>query len=150
MVMKSRNERRARQRKITPDQRRELLAEYIASPDDQPLTELHAATRLQKSRAWLQWKRVAGGGPQFCRTDTGKIFYIRRDVEAYLSSSLTAHNSTSEYQAAPVLATNTTNDEVPVVPAALGKRIRAQQKRNRTLTWDEALGEIAKADHEAA
>ena len=96
--------RRGQQRKITSDRRRELLAEYIASPDDQPITEQHAAARLQKSRPWVQWKRGAGGGPKFCRTDTGKIFYIKRDVEAYLAATLTGYSCTSQYPAKPVEA----------------------------------------------
>jgi len=74
-----------------------LLAEYSAFPIDQPVNEQYAAARLQKSRAWLQLKRVAGGGPKFYRTDTGKIFYLKRDVEAYLAASLTGYENTSQY-----------------------------------------------------
>lgn len=101
MKTSARKARRGQQRKISSDRRRELLAEYIASPDDQPLTEQHAAARLQKSRPWIQWKRGAGGGPKFCRTDTGKILYLKRDVEAYLAATLTFFNNTSEYATAP-------------------------------------------------
>ncbi len=90
-------DRRAKQRKISSDKRRELLAEYVAAPDDQPLTELHAAARLQKSRAWLQWRRGSGGGPKFYRSDTAQIRYIKRDIEAYLSASMTSYDNTSQY-----------------------------------------------------
>ena len=83
----------------------ELLAEYSAFPDDQPVNEQYVAARIGKSRALLQLRRVTGGGPRFHRTDTGKIFYIKRDVEAYLAATLTAYNSTSEYATAPVEVT---------------------------------------------
>lgn len=46
-------------------------------------------------------------------------------------------------------ALNGLEDETPVVPADLRKRIRSRQKRDRALTWDEVLREIAKDDHEA-
>ena len=83
--------------KTTPNSPGRLLAEYSAFPDDQPVSELYAAARLQRSRAWVQLKRVTGGGPKFLRTDTGKIFYLKRDVETYLSTSLTPFTSTSQY-----------------------------------------------------
>ena len=76
----------------------ELLAEYSEFPKDQPVNEQYTAARLGKSRALLQLRRCTGGGPKFYRTDTGKIFYIKRDVEAYLAASMTAHNSTAEYK----------------------------------------------------
>lgn len=75
----------------------ELLTEYSAFPDDQPVNEHYAAARLGMSRAWVQWKRVTGGGARFQRTDTGKIFYIKRDIEAYLAANLTSYESTSQY-----------------------------------------------------
>jgi len=100
-----RKDRRAQQRKLTSDQRRELLAEYVAAPDDQPLTELHAAARYEKSRAWFQLKRVAGGGPRFYRSDTGQIRYVKADLEAYLVNSLTKYSNTSEYRAEPAEGT---------------------------------------------
>lgn len=74
-----------------------LLADYLAFPEDQPVTEHYVAARLQKSRAWAQLKRVTGGGPKFYRTDTGKIFYRKADIEAYLAASLTGYHSTSQY-----------------------------------------------------
>jgi hypothetical protein len=83
--------------KTAPKPTAQLLADYSAFPDDQPVTEHYAAARLQKSRAWCQWRRVAGGGPRFLRTPEGKIFYRKADVEAYLAASLTSYNSTSEY-----------------------------------------------------
>jgi hypothetical protein len=82
-----------------PKSAAQLLAEYSAFPDDQPVTEQHAAPRLVKSRAWMQWKRHAGGGPKYYRTDTGKIFYRKRDIEAYLDASLTFYANTSQYSA---------------------------------------------------
>ena len=94
------DERRARGRELSQipsELLRRLLAEYAAFSDDQPVSEKHVASRLQKSRAWVQLKRVTGGGPKFQRTQTGKIFYLKRDVEGYLASSLTAFDSTSEY-----------------------------------------------------
>lgn len=97
---------RSRRRALRQIPARALLADYVGFSDDQPINEKYAAARLQKSRAWMQWKRVAGGGPKFCRTDTGKILYIKRDVEAYLAATLTAHNSTSEYQAVPAEGTS--------------------------------------------
>ena len=95
-------QRRAVQRKLTSEQRRELIAEYSAAPADQALTELHLAARYQISRAWLQWKRVAGGGPRFHRTASGKIRYRKSDAEAFLAATLTPHSSTSEYGATGV------------------------------------------------
>lgn len=86
--------------KTAPKTTAQLLAEYSAFPDDQPVNEQYAAARLQKSRAWMQLKRVSGGGPKFQRTDTGKIYYIKRDIEAYLSASLTGYESTSQYPSA--------------------------------------------------
>ena len=83
--------------KLEPKSPAQLLAEYSTFADDQPVNEQYAAARLQKSRAWVQLKRVTGGGPKFCRTISGKIFYRKRDIEGYLASSLTAFDSTSEY-----------------------------------------------------
>ena len=83
--------------KVAPKTKAQLLAEYLALPEDQPVPEQYAAARLNYSRAWTQLKRVSGGGPKFHRTDTGKIFYIKRDVEAYLSASLTGYDNTSQY-----------------------------------------------------
>ena len=74
-----------------------LLAEYTAFPEDQPVNEKYGAARLQKSLAWMQLKRVTGGGPKFHRTETGKIFYIKRDLEAYLHRTLTGYDNTSQY-----------------------------------------------------
>src|SRR3990167_10407867 len=88
---------RARRRELRQISARALLADYVGFSDDQPVNEKYAAARLQKSRAWVQWKRVAGGGPKFCRTDTGKILYRKADVEAYLSASLTSYDNTSQY-----------------------------------------------------
>jgi hypothetical protein len=86
-----------RKSKSTPKSTAQLLAEYLAFPDDQPVSEYFGAARLQKSRAWFQLKRITGGGPKFYRTSTGKIFYIKRDIETYLSASLTGYESTSQY-----------------------------------------------------
>ena len=86
--------RRAADRKTQP----ELLAEYTTFPLDQPVSEGHAAARLLKSRSWLQWKRSTGGGPRFQRTPTGKIFYVKRDVEEFLAGQLIPFSSTSEYR----------------------------------------------------
>ena len=86
-----------RSMKTAPKTTAQLLAEYSAFPDDQPMNERYAAARLQKSRAWMQLKRVAGGGPKFYRTETGKIFYRKADVEIYLAASLTGYESTSQY-----------------------------------------------------
>ena len=83
--------------KNAPKPTAQLLADYSAFPDDQPVTEHYVAARLQKSRAWVQLKRCTGGGPKFHRTDTGKIFYRKRDIEAYLSASLTSYENTSQY-----------------------------------------------------
>ncbi len=94
------HERRARRRElrqIHSEFLRQLLADYAAFASDQPVSEKHVAARLQKSRAWVQLKRCSGGGPKFHRTDTGKIFYLKRDVEAYLRVSLTPFESTSQY-----------------------------------------------------
>jgi hypothetical protein len=84
-------------KKSDPKPPAQLLAEYASFPDDQPVNEQYGAARLQKSRAWMQLKRVKGGGPQFQRTDTGKIFYFKRDVEDYLAASLRSYESTSQY-----------------------------------------------------
>ena len=83
--------------KTTPNSPGRLLAEYSAFPDDQPVNEVYAAARLQRSRAWVQLKRVTGGGPKFLRTDTGKIFYLKHELEAYLHRTLTGYESTSQY-----------------------------------------------------
>ena len=94
------NEQRARRRElrqIPSELLRELLAEYAGFPYDQPVSEKHVASRLQKSRAWVQLKRVTGGGPKFYRTETGRILYRKADVEKYLAASLTSYDSTSQY-----------------------------------------------------
>ena len=99
-VLHENDQQRARRRElrqIHAEDMRQLLADYVAFADDQFVTERHVAARMQLSRAWAQQKRYTGGGPKFHRTDTGKILYLKRDVEAYLSATLTAHNSTSEY-----------------------------------------------------
>ncbi len=88
---------RARRRELRQIPARALLADYVGFSDDQPINEKYAAARLQKSRAWMQWKRVAGGGPKFHRTDTGKILYRKADIESYLSASLTSYSNTAEY-----------------------------------------------------
>lgn len=94
--------RRREQRQIHSDLLRLLLAEYRDYADDQPATERHAAARLGMSRSWMQWQRTAGNGPKFYRTDGGRIFYLKRDIEAFLAASLTAFDSTSQYRdAAP-------------------------------------------------
>lgn len=90
-------ERRKQLRKIPSSRLCELLAEYHAGSDDQPFTEVHTAARLQRSRAWMQLRRVTGGGPKFHRTSTRKIFYIKRDIERYLEETLKAFDSTSQY-----------------------------------------------------
>ena len=89
--------RRRELRQIPSELLRQLLADYAMFSDDQPVSEKHVAARLQKSRAWLQLRRVTGGGPKFHRTDTGRILYRKADVEKYLAASLTGHDSTSEY-----------------------------------------------------
>jgi len=99
------DKKHARRRELRQIPARALLADYVGFSDDQPINEKYGAARLQKSRAWMQWKRVAGGGPRFFRTDTGKIVYRKADIEAYLAATLTPHNSTSEYQAVPVEST---------------------------------------------
>ena len=83
--------------KYSSKDRARLLAEYTAFPEDQPVNEKYGAARLQMSRAWMQLKRVAGGGPKFHRTETGKIFYLKRDLEAYLHRTLTSYDNTSQY-----------------------------------------------------
>ena len=83
--------------KYAPKNPAQLLSDYSAFSDDQPVNESFAAARLQKSRAWLQLKRVAGAGPRFHRTETGKIFYLKRDLEAYLHRTLTGYDNTSQY-----------------------------------------------------
>lgn len=93
-------QRRSQLRRIPFELLRQRLAEYTSFPDNQPVTERHVAARLQKSRAWVQMKRVTGGGPRFHRTDTGKILYLKKNIEAYLAVSLTAFDSTSQYPAA--------------------------------------------------
>ena len=100
MTEVSQDENRARRRElrqIPSHLLRQLLTEYRDYTDDQIVSEKHVAARLQMSRAWVQLKRVTGGGPKFHRTATGKIFYLKRDVEAYLAGSLTAFDSTSQY-----------------------------------------------------
>src|SRR3990170_4795818 len=84
---------RARRRELRQIPARTLAADYVGFSDDQLINEKYVAARLQKSRAWVQWKRVAGGGPRFFRTDTGKILYRKADVEAYLSASLTSYDN---------------------------------------------------------
>ena len=77
--------------RIPSELMRQLLTEYIGFPDDHPVIARHAAARLQKTLARMLAKRHFGGGPKFCRTDTGKIYYIKRDVEEYLVASLRKH-----------------------------------------------------------
>ena len=89
--------KRASRKSTKPQPTAQLLVGYDLLPADQPITEHVAAARLQMSRAWLQLKRVTGGGPKFQRTSTGMIRYIKRDVESYLSASLTPFESTSQY-----------------------------------------------------
>ena len=84
-------------RSTEPKTTTQLLAEYSAASNDQPFPETHAAARLQKSRAWMQWRRMSGGGPRFQRTTTGKILYRKADVEAFLAGQLTAYENTSQY-----------------------------------------------------
>src|SRR3990167_159228 len=97
--MSKRASRKSRtSRKSTkPQPPAQLPAGSDLPPADQPITEHVAAARLQMSRAWLQLKRVTGGGPKFWRTSTGMIRYIKRDIESYLSASLTSFESTSQY-----------------------------------------------------
>ena len=83
--------------KSAPKNTAHLLADYAAFPEDQPVNEQYAAARLQKSRAWVQLKRVTGGGPKFLRSDTGKIFYLKSAIEAYLSASMKSYDSTAQY-----------------------------------------------------
>ena len=90
-------ERRKQQRKIPSARLCELLAEYHAGSDDQPFTELHAAARLRRSRAWLQLRRVSGGGPRYLRTPSGRVYYRKGDIERYLEETLKAFDSTSQY-----------------------------------------------------
>lgn len=85
--------------KQEPKSAAQLLAEYLAFPDDQAVAEPYAAARLGYSRAWLQLKRGTGGGPRFNRTRSGKIRYVKLDVERYRAEDLTAFDSTSQYPA---------------------------------------------------
>lgn len=74
-----------------------LLVEYVGFPEDQPCREKYVAARLQRSCGWLQEMRVRGRGPVFYRTESGKIYYIKRDVEDYLVRSMKRHERTGEY-----------------------------------------------------
>lgn len=91
--------------KSAPKPTAQLLADYSAFPNDQFVNEQYTAARLGMSRAWLQWKRVAGGGPRFYRSNTGQIRYLKSDIEKHLAATLTAHNNTSEYKAVPAEGT---------------------------------------------
>ena len=60
------------------------------------LTTDEAAEVLRLSRRTLEGWRVKGGGPPFCRfgKDRGRVFYIRRDLDAWVDEQ--TRTSTSD------------------------------------------------------
>jgi hypothetical protein len=90
--------------------RAQLIAEFNELPDDARISERHVAAVRYCSTATLQRDRVYGGGIPFIReggtikTDKngltrifgGRVFYLKRDVVAFLEARNRTVMSTSE------------------------------------------------------
>jgi len=90
--------RRKELSRLSSARRTELIAEYEAAPPDQLLIEQHVAAVLQRSRAWVQLRRLTGGGPVFLKDPAGAVRYRKFDVEAYKKRAFVPYRSTSEYE----------------------------------------------------
>jgi|GEM_PF-944273 len=104
-----------RKREVKPAKTRaELLAEYNALPDNARLNEQMLAAVLLCSLAKLQRDRWSGGGIPFIREGGtskadrngrvqifgGKVFYVKKDVEAHLASKQAITSTSAIDQAA--------------------------------------------------
>lgn len=90
--------------------RAQLIAEFDAFPDDTRVSEKYVAAKRGCSTALLQRERVYGGGVRFLREGGnlkadkngltrifgGRVFYIKRDVLAFLDARNRTVMSTSE------------------------------------------------------
>ena len=104
-----------RRKRTTPPKpsRANLLTEYNALPDNARLNEQMLAAVLLCSLAKLQRDRWSGGGIQFIREGGtskadrngrvqifgGKVFYLKKDVEAHLASKQAMESTSAVAQA---------------------------------------------------
>jgi hypothetical protein len=110
------NQPTPRRKRITPPKpsRAELLAEYNLLPENARINEQMLAAVLLCSLAKLQRDRWSGGGIPFIREGGtskadrngrvqifgGKVFYLKKDVEAHLASKQAITRTSAIDQAA--------------------------------------------------
>jgi len=77
----------------------ELLSIFWAAPNDARLSREVAAAACDRSVAWLESLATNGGGPVFLKDSQGsrRVWYLKRDLLAWLEARSTRVYSTSDY-----------------------------------------------------
>lgn len=69
---------------------------FWAAPDAQRFKQDEIAAVMRRSEAWMEKARVNGCGPRF-QKEGRAVFYVKKDVLAFLSNTQTAR-SVAEYR----------------------------------------------------